>query len=642
MAVLLIFLLELSLRPAAVRVAQCVQTANRWADVHPRVAVLGAAAIATLTATYPVLFLNRSFVSPNNGGTAYLYDRPPFVPGSQDLDVEDVRGSDVGAMMWHFVPNSKIQREALSEGQVPLWNRFNGGGRPLWGQGQGFLIDPLHWLTLGVFNRALGWDLKFVGHRFVLAAGVGFAALAATSGWLPASVAAAVVPFLGYFAFRFNHSALFSLSYAPWVLVAWFALARAATRFQMARAAILLTAASALALLASPPKEAFVMLVGCYVAGVITLVLRGQGTHQRWQRLGYAAAGGAAMVMVTAPHWLVFLDTLRSAATAYDNPRAVVGPVEAAPGIFLGFLNHRFILPPLHITGMVLLIAAFAPIRVIQRPAILACLMTALALTAIGFGVIPAAWLIRIPLVANIYSINVTTISAAIVLLLVVCAFGVEVLVDASLPRVFVLTCFVGLSAALLLRDVASHATDRLELCLAGLLLAGTTAMPLSVYAWRRAPRRVLPAVSTLSLGALLLVPGGLHPVTGIKALDLLLQQPRPRVDLDGPRQRWTRISRHERTLTCNRAGDHAVARHAGSIWPRRYRGPDAPRCSKLRRTGRRCESSGRTAQGRGWLTIVSPRTWTAWRLLTCSMSVFCWLQLTASRRASSSCQCKA
>src|SRR5262249_44793831 len=79
----------------------------RW---RPTVTIVGAATLATCAATYPLLFANRSLVSPGNGAVAMLYDHPPFVPGSQHYDLEDVRGSDVGATMWAFVPYSVVER----------------------------------------------------------------------------------------------------------------------------------------------------------------------------------------------------------------------------------------------------------------------------------------------------------------------------------------------------------------------------------------------------------------------------------------------------------------------------------------------------------------------------------------------------
>jgi hypothetical protein len=79
--VLLIGLLERALRRAAPTVWRWLREAAQWSDSHPRAAVLVAAAITTLIAMYPVLFLNRSLVSPNNGGTGMLYDQPPVRAG---------------------------------------------------------------------------------------------------------------------------------------------------------------------------------------------------------------------------------------------------------------------------------------------------------------------------------------------------------------------------------------------------------------------------------------------------------------------------------------------------------------------------------------------------------------------------------
>ena len=112
--------------------------------------------MSTICRTYPVLFLGRSFVAPNNGGSPQLYDSPPFAAGSIDMEIEDVRGSDTAATLYEFVPYSHVQRDALALGEVPLWNRHNAAGRPLWGQGMSLLLDPLHWLTLCCAGSVVG------------------------------------------------------------------------------------------------------------------------------------------------------------------------------------------------------------------------------------------------------------------------------------------------------------------------------------------------------------------------------------------------------------------------------------------------------------------------------------------------------
>jgi hypothetical protein len=106
------------------------------ADRKPHAVICLTALLATVAATYPVLFLGRSLVAPNNNGTPLLYGEAPYAPGSTDLVIENVRGSDVWAAVLQEVPHSNVQREALAKREIPLWNRYNAGGRPLWGQGR--------------------------------------------------------------------------------------------------------------------------------------------------------------------------------------------------------------------------------------------------------------------------------------------------------------------------------------------------------------------------------------------------------------------------------------------------------------------------------------------------------------------------
>ncbi|MFM9081421.1 MAG: hypothetical protein ACKOTE_15050, partial [Opitutaceae bacterium] len=46
------------------------------------------------------------------------------------LAMTDPKLSDVGAVMWQHVPFSVIQHRALSQGELPLWNRYNALGVP--------------------------------------------------------------------------------------------------------------------------------------------------------------------------------------------------------------------------------------------------------------------------------------------------------------------------------------------------------------------------------------------------------------------------------------------------------------------------------------------------------------------------------
>jgi hypothetical protein len=74
---------------------------------RPRRAVSVVAAVAVVASTYPVVFLGKSHVSPNLG-TTLLYDTYPTLPGYQSAETVDVKGSDIGAVMWSHIPLSMV------------------------------------------------------------------------------------------------------------------------------------------------------------------------------------------------------------------------------------------------------------------------------------------------------------------------------------------------------------------------------------------------------------------------------------------------------------------------------------------------------------------------------------------------------
>ena len=430
--------LLLRLAPAANRGLRRLCVA---ATSHPCHAILVVSLIATGVATYPVLFLGRSLVSPNNGGLRLLNDWLPGVPASADFVIEDTRASDVSAALYAFVPYTKVQRDALATREWPLWNRYNATGRPLWGQGQTFFLDPLHWLTLITPDPALGWDLKFVAHRFVFAAGIGLAAFVVTNAWVPGAIAAVAAPFVGVYAYRVNHPAVFSLTYAAWALLGWFLLARARDGVGRTRAATLLGAATLLILVASPPKEAVAALLATCGAGILTVLLSGGWRDSLW-KLRAALAAGVTVVLVSAPHWLMFLDTLRLSRTAYDKPYAEIAGLPHAVAFFLGPLTGSPVFPGLHALGLVMVLAVLtAPRWVLATREVLACALVTSALVAVAFGLVPDRWLFRIPFIANIGHLHDVFITAAVPLVLILTAAGAVVLLSAGVRRTAFVTC---------------------------------------------------------------------------------------------------------------------------------------------------------------------------------------------------------
>ncbi len=528
-------LLRRTLRSVSRRAGLAFQRIDRVAAGRPRRALAAVAMLTTLVATYPLVFLGRSLVSPNNSEEHLLYFEAPFTPESSDTTIEDVRGSDVSAALLAFVPNTVVEREAIAGGEAPLWNRYNAAGRPLWGQGQAFMLDPLHWFALITPDLALGWDLKYVAHRFVFTLGVGLVGLAVTGAWLPAAVATAAAPFVGLYVYRLNHPAAFTLTYAPWVLLALALLGQARGRRSGARAVGLLAVTVSLVLCASPPKEAMVMLLGLGSTGVVALSSAAGTMKVRVSRLLGAALAGAAALLLTAPQWLVFLDTLRLSRTLYDVPFAEFGGRRDVVGLVLGPLLPGQVVPGLHTLALVLVIAACVrPKALLKRPLALAALVLSAALLSVAFGAVSAHVLIRIPLIGNIGHVTDAFVTAATPLLLVVSACGALVLLSSNWRGATVIAAATGLVGWWLTSQAGVSPAETTAAWPAAVVLALATMFPFCV---RQAERSRAPVTALLSGGAaalILVAAGGLHVESPVPALDSVLAQPRPRVPLQG------------------------------------------------------------------------------------------------------------
>ncbi len=72
---------EQLLRPFGSVLWRAWERLSAVAQTYPRAGLLIIALLSTAAATYPILVLGRSFVSPSNGPTPLLYDRPPYGAG---------------------------------------------------------------------------------------------------------------------------------------------------------------------------------------------------------------------------------------------------------------------------------------------------------------------------------------------------------------------------------------------------------------------------------------------------------------------------------------------------------------------------------------------------------------------------------
>src|SRR5438105_9495831 len=114
-----------------------------WLQRRPRTAIGLAALAAVAVQCHPVIFLGRSFATPNNG-SYMLYGSWPTLPESEDYLSTNTMSSDTGALLFNHLYYPMMQREALRQGELPLWNRYSLGGMPMLGQGQSGFGEPLN------------------------------------------------------------------------------------------------------------------------------------------------------------------------------------------------------------------------------------------------------------------------------------------------------------------------------------------------------------------------------------------------------------------------------------------------------------------------------------------------------------------
>jgi hypothetical protein len=404
-----------------------------WSTRHPRTAIAVLSVLVVTIQCYPVIFFGRSFVSPNNG-TYLLYDSMPALPGYEDGEIENGRGSDVGALMWWHLYCPVIAHDALfRDRELPLWNRYSMSGVPLLGQGQSMFGDPLNWLSILSRSAAWSWDARFVISRWLLCCGLGLAALALTSSLRAGLLVAIAGGFFGFFCFRVNHPANFSLAYSPWLLVAWASLIRAVTWKGVLRGCLTLAAANFCVMTSGTIKEAYMLMACLNFAGLLLLALHPSPRAQRLRALGLAVITGATFVLVTAPLWLSFLVTLRESWTSYDHATVQ----QTSPRLLLGAFDDLFtsralgrddVWSPasnfLVLFGVLWSLASGR--ESFRNRAWLALGAASLVPLAFIYGLVPATLITRLPFLANIAHVDNTFLCSWLILSTVLAGFGFE------------------------------------------------------------------------------------------------------------------------------------------------------------------------------------------------------------------------
>ncbi|OHE86764.1 MAG: hypothetical protein A3G75_01985 [Verrucomicrobia bacterium RIFCSPLOWO2_12_FULL_64_8] len=413
----------------AFRLQRMAGAAGGWLRAWPRAAIILTAAIAVAVQCHPVIFLGRSFASPNNG-SLMLYAELPTLPDATDYMFTNTMSSDTGALLFQHLYYPMVQRDALlRHGEWPLWNRYSLGGEPLLGQGQSMFGDPFNFLTILADGAAWAWDVRFVLAHWLLAAGLGFTVWRLTRHLGASLLVTLGGGFVAFFTYRLVHPANFSVCYAPWILWAWSGFAAADTPRRQAGWLGALLAANWIVMTSGTVKEADMLLICLNLAGVALLALLPAAHGARWRRFGLAAAAAGIFVLLAAPWWMSFLTTLRHSYTTYDNPQSV-DPLPL--GLLLGLFDDIFyrqvsydenVVAPglnfLFLLGALWWLAA--PRRWREDHAGRALGAGGLVPFALAFGLVPAAVILRVPFLRNILHVG-NTFSCPLMLIVAVLA----------------------------------------------------------------------------------------------------------------------------------------------------------------------------------------------------------------------------
>ena len=407
--------------------------AGAWMARRPRNSIFLAALFSVAICLFPVIFGGKSFVSPDNG-IFLLYGEFPTVPGGDARQIENPVGSDFGATMYWHLPVTAVEHRAIfKDGEFPLWNRTGWGGFTLIGESISMIGDPLTWPAIITGGASWAWDLKFVLARILFATGIGWLVYRTSRSLTAALLLTLSAPFMGFFVYRFCHTANISLCYAPWILVAWCEGVRAESVRRAALWSGLLILANWCELNSGTAKEASALILFLNGAGGLMVLLARESWRWRAARLALFGWASVVFLLLSAPLWLTFFDALSKAWTIYNDPKVY----QMQPGLLIGLFDDIFqrrivyfeylFNPSANFFVLLGVLWAAARIRDVGRDAFfLASALTGGVAAAFAFGVVPVTIAMRIPLLRNIIHMDNTFSCVLFIVLFVIAGFGIR------------------------------------------------------------------------------------------------------------------------------------------------------------------------------------------------------------------------
>jgi hypothetical protein len=379
---------------------------SRWNARHPILALAMVSLLAVVINCHPVIFCGRSFVSPANMVGAMVYSWPPLFPGLKSAPEISAHGSDVWATMVQQVPEGFVEyRDLLQQGELPLWDRYAHAGQPFLGQAITMLGDPLQLIVILGRGSATAWDLKFLTARFLFSAGFGWLVWRLMGSQPLGLLLAALGAYCGAFFYILIHPVFFVFAYAPWILLAAVKLLDVQARdyFRWGLVWLLVNFAC---FNAGFVEVAVILIAGLNLAALIHALLGCRPRAEWGIVLARMATGTGLFLGLTAPVWLSFFAALAGSYSVHEQIKVVQLPLKCAVGMFDEALYTAFypndipaLLPGtsfLVFAGCVLSIFYWRQTK--QEPFFWVNLGACALWSGCIFGWVPAAILVRIPL----------------------------------------------------------------------------------------------------------------------------------------------------------------------------------------------------------------------------------------------------
>jgi hypothetical protein len=441
-----------------------------WNGTHPVLAVLIVSFLAVVISCYPVLFCNRSYVSPTDVRGALA--RGWWAPSSSDPPSEvtagvlqhgtDTHGSDTAAEMWWGVPVGFIEsRSLLEHGEIPLWNRYSHAGDTLIGQGISMLGDPLQLIVIFGHGSAWAWDIKFLAAKLLFCLGFGLLILRLLSNRPLSLIYAALAAYSGAFFFINNHPTFFVLAYAPWILLAAIEWLDSRSGWHIGWGLAWLVAN--VGCLNGGHVEVGVDLIGGLNLAALAYGLSGcerkSDAAKVLKRLGVATL---CFLGLTAPVWISFLVSLEGAYSSHAEIQISQLPLTSLAGAF-DEIFYRALLPNDYVgasapgTSLLILVGCVISLwrwRQLKGDRFFWVNLGAIALWGgCVFELVPAFLLAKIPLWNRVAHLDVDLSFLLVLHLTIQSAYGFKSCLTVKTFRQFAgdLACIVAVLAALTL-----------------------------------------------------------------------------------------------------------------------------------------------------------------------------------------------